>query len=286
MEIVLSVLFVVVILILLRSMYENTHYEIEYKDIIDSRVKDELKVVFFADLHNTKYGKDNEKLISDIESFNPDVVLIAGDAFVAKKGERNLVAREFLKQIRKKYKIFFAFGNHETRLRSRKKYIYAVECLKSLSNGENMTILNDDKYITSIKGTNLVFMGYEAELKYYEKFNRTKPDGKVLERVVGRYQCKEDEISFLLAHNPDFFDAYVEYGADYVFSGHNHGGIVRLPFIGGIISTGLRLFPKYYEGEYVEGKTKMFVTRGLGSHTIRFRLFNMPQIHMFTFKNK
>ena len=39
-------------------------------------------------------------------------------------------------------------------------------------------------------------------------------------------------------------------------------------------------------GEYVKEKTKMFVTRGLGSHTIRFRLFNMPQIHMFSFKNK
>ena len=149
-----------------------------------------------------------------------------------------------------------------------------------------MTILNDDKYITNIKGTNIVFMGYEAELKYYEKFNKLKPDGKVLEHVVGRYQCKEDEISFLLAHNPDFFDAYAQYGADYVFSGHNHGGIVRLPFIGGLISTGFRPFPKYYGGEYIKGKTKMFVTRGLGSHTIRFRLFNLPQIHMFTFKNK
>lgn len=286
MEIILGVLLAIIIIVLLRASYENSHYEIEYKDIVDNRIKEDLKVVFFADLHNTTYGKNNEKLIRDIEEFNPDVILIAGDVFVAKKNEKNLNAIALLKQIRRKYKIFLAFGNHETRLRSRKKYTYSVECLKALTNGENITILNDDKYITSINGNNIVFMGYEAELKYYEKFNKLKPDGKVLEHVVGRYQCKEDEISFLLAHNPDFFDAYAQYGADYVFSGHNHGGIVRLPFLGGVISTGFKPFPKYYSGEYVNGKTKMFVTRGLGSHTIRFRLFNLPQIHMFTFKNK
>ena len=86
----------------------------------------------------------------------------------------------------------------------------------------------------------------------------------------------------MLAHNPDFFEKYVEYGAEYVFSGHNHGGIVRLPFLGGVVSTGYRPFPKYYGGVYKKNNTTMYVTRGLGSHTIRFRLFNKPQIHMIS----
>lgn len=286
MEIVAAVLIALIVLVLIRSAYENKHYEIEYKDIYDARIVNDLKVVFFADLHNTKYGKDNQRLLEDIDAFNPDVILISGDVFIAKKFERNLVARQLLKTLGRKYKVFFSFGNHETKLRKRKKYKYGVECLKALSDGENITLLNDDKYITQINENNIVFMGYEAELKFYKKFDKMKPDGKVLNHVVGRYQCKENEISFLLAHNPNFFEAYVEYGADYVFSGHNHGGIVRLPFLGGVISTGYKLFPKYFEGEYTEGKTKMFVTRGLGAHTIRFRLFNKPQIHMFTFKKR
>ncbi len=286
MEIIALILIILLVLIVIRSMYENANYEIDHKDIYDERIKDDLKVLFFADLHNTKYGKNNEKLIKDIDEFNPDVIIIAGDVFVAKRRERNLVARQLLRHLGKKYKVFLSFGNHETKLRKRKKYKYGVECLKALSDGENITLLNDDKYITNINGSNIVFMGYEAELKYYKKFDRLSPDENVLQHVVGRYQCKEDEISFLLAHNPNFFEAYAKYGADYVFSGHNHGGIVRLPFLGGIISTSYKLFPKYYEGEHEFGKTKMFVTRGLGSHTIRFRLFNKPQLHMFTFKHK
>ncbi len=286
MEIFVVAVFVIVIAIYLRAMYEDTHYEIEYKDIVDKRVVSTFKAVFFADLHNTRYGKNNEKLLRDIEAFNPDIILIAGDAFVSKEKERNLAARYVLQELCRKYRVIFTFGNHETKLRNPEKYRYTINCLDELAYKENLIVLNNEQFKLNINGTKLNIIGYEADLKYYRKFDGVRPTLEEMVEAVKTNACLEDEISLLLAHNPNFFDTYAEYGPDYVFSGHNHGGIVRLPFIGGVISTGYRPFPKYYGGEYVKGKTKMFVTRGLGSHTIRFRLFNMPQIHMFTFKNK
>ena len=76
-----------------------------------------------------------------------------------------------------------------------------------------------------------------------------------------------------------FFDAYAGWGADLTLSGHIHGGIVRIPGIGGVISTSYRLvFPKYDGGYYEQNQKKMIVSRGLGSHTIPVRLFNPAEL--------
>ena len=63
-----------------------------------------------------------------------------------------------------------------------------------------------------------------------------------------------------------------------VFSGHAHGGQIRLPFVGGIYAPGQGLFPEYTEGVYTEGKTNMIVSRGLGNSLFPLRVFNRPEI--------
>ena len=61
-------------------------------------------------------------------------------------------------------------------------------------------------------------------------------------------------------------------------SGHLHGGIVRLPKLGGVISPQFRLFPKYDGGDYLIGGRHMIVSRGLGSHTVNIRIMNRPEL--------
>ena len=75
-----------------------------------------------------------------------------------------------------------------------------------------------------------------------------------------------------------YFDYYAKWGADLVLSGHVHGGLLRLPIIGGVISPQIKLFPKYTGGLYKLNKAVMIVSRGLGTHTIRFRFFNPPEL--------
>ena len=100
--------------------------------------------------------------------------------------------------------------------------------------------------------------------------------GAYLEKKLGRPD--RSRFNILIAHNPSYFPAYAEFGADLVLSGHVHGGIARIPFLGGVISPALRLFPKYDGGRYREGESVMILGRGLGTHTIPVRFLNPGEL--------
>ena len=87
-----------------------------------------------------------------------------------------------------------------------------------------------------------------------------------------------DQYTILLAHNPAYMDVYLEWGADLVLSGHLHGGLVRIPGLGGIVTPQGFFFPKYSGEMTREGEQTVIVSRGLGSHTLNIRLFNVPEL--------
>ena len=84
--------------------------------------------------------------------------------------------------------------------------------------------------------------------------------------------------NILLMHNPDYFPNAAQWGTDLVLSGHVHGGIVRIPGWKGVASPNIRFFPKYDGGKFEEGESVMILSRGLGVHTIPFRLFNPGEL--------
>lgn len=95
---------------------------------------------------------------------------------------------------------------------------------------------------------------------------------------VAMANVNPENLTVLLAHRPEKFNIYVTNNIDLVFSGHAHGGQIRLPFVGGLVAPGQGLFPKYTAGTFEDGKTTMNVSRGLGNSTVPFRIFNLPQI--------
>ena len=83
----------------------------------------------------------------------------------------------------------------------------------------------------------------------------------------------------MIAHNPLEFSSYVDSNVDLVLSGHVHGGLARIPLIGGILSPDYTFFPKYDSGMYIKKRTRMIVSRGIGySKRIPFRIFNPGEI--------
>lgn len=74
---------------------------------------------------------------------------------------------------------------------------------------------------------------------------------------------------------------YGKYNPDLILSGHLHGGLVRLPFLGGLVSPRYR-FPKQDAGIYKHGNAALFISRGLGSHTIPLRAFNRAELTILT----
>jgi predicted MPP superfamily phosphohydrolase len=85
-------------------------------------------------------------------------------------------------------------------------------------------------------------------------------------------------LNILLSHRPEFFGLYAGSGMDLVFSGHAHGGQIRLPFVGGLIAPGQGFFPKYTSDAYKQDGATMAVSRGLGNSIAPVRVFNRPEV--------
>ena len=143
-----------------------------------------------------------------------------------------------------------------------------------------MIILENEA--VSIDEAGIIVYGLSLVLKYYRKIRDLELPEGYLENIFGK--VSSDKYSVLLAHFPDRFRQYAEWGPDLVLSGHVHGGIVRLPFLGGVISPQLKLFPKYDSGMFREGRSTMILSRGIGTHTIPLRVNNRAEIVHITLK--
>ena len=99
---------------------------------------------------------------------------------------------------------------------------------------------------------------------------------------MSQKENRETKYEIMIAHDPFYFDAYAETDADLILSGHVHGGIMRLPLLGGVISPRLQLFPKYDGGKFEKNNTTMILSRGLGCHTLPIRIFNPGELICLT----
>ena len=105
-----------------------------------------------------------------------------------------------------------------------------------------------------------------------------------MKEILG--EADEDYFNILLAHNPQYFKEYAGWGADLTLAGHIHGGLVRLPLLGGVVSPMVSFFPKYDGGTFFENGKEMILSRGLGTHTIPIRMFNPGELNIITIKGK
>ena len=113
-------------------------------------------------------------------------------------------------------------------------------------------------------------------MKKYRRFSRKKPTLEDMEEALG--SAEKGVFNLLMAHNPMYFEAYKEWGADLTLSGHLHGGYLRLPLLGGIISPQCQIFPKYDRGLFEEKGRYMEVSAGLGNHLWFERVGNPAEI--------
>lgn len=269
------ILFFVVIMIV-----DGNRFVVKTYKIITDKTKHSHRLIVLADLHGKEYGENNEKLLKAIDEQRPTGILIAGDMLTAKPGvEFNHVLR-FLGKLSEKYPIYYGNGNHEYRL---KLYpdIYGdmgKEFEKGLNNISIFPLCNES---TGLEDENIVIYGLEIDREYYKRGRKVNMQAEYLKEKLGTPD--RSKYNILLAHNPVYFKTYANWGADLVVSGHVHGGMMRLPFLGGVVSPALVLFPKYSGGLYKEdngtGTTAtMVLSNGLGSHTLPIRIFNPGQL--------
>ncbi len=274
MEILFFCICALILIFLWFMLYDSNRFvTVEYK-IDDVKIKKKLSFVFVSDLHNKKYGTQNEKLIAEIKRLDPDIVLIGGDLINGIPGAKLDCGLDFIRSL-SEYPIFYANGNHEHRL-----FLYPdtygdmYQRYEEELKETNVKRLINEK--TLLEEYNLCIYGSQIDREYYKRFVIPPMEENYMNKILG--ERDERCYNLLLAHNPDYFPDYASWGADLVLSGHVHGGIVRIPFGKGVLSPNIRFFPKYDGGLFQQDNSIMVLSRGLGMHTIPFRLFNPGEL--------
>ncbi|MBR1693113.1 MAG: metallophosphoesterase [Lachnospiraceae bacterium] len=266
-----------ILLICIWIIYSDSNrFVVRYYEICNQKVKGNHRYVFVSDLHNKTYGGDHAKLMYFIRRSRPEAVLIGGDLLIAKPGEDFSSAVDFVRRLSEKgYPVYYANGNHEYRIRIYKETYHTMfeEYERAIALPGVVRLVDGNVYLDD---ANIVISGLEIEREYYRRFGKPEMAGKYVTAHVGGR--REDAFTILLAHNPEYMDAYAEYGAELVLAGHMHGGVASLPLLGGVISPSFRLFPKYDGGLFQKDGTQMIVSRGLGMHTIPLRFLNPGEL--------
>ena len=141
-------------------------------------------------------------------------------------------------------------------------------------------MLENSSSSLKIKGEKIQISGLALPEEYYKKRKKVELSIKTMNRLVGK--ASKEKFHILLAHTPKYGDTYLEWGGDLALSGHYHGGMMRLPFLGGVISPDFRLFPKYCRGDFEKEKHHLIVSAGLGEHTLPIRIFNPRELVLIT----
>lgn len=242
--------------------------------------------VMLADLHNHLYGTGNVRLVDAVCAQEPDAVLVAGDLLVGRTGDSFSPALLLMEGLRRRgLPVYYGNGNHEYRMRLHPE-VYGTayeEYAKGLRDC-GVVLLENERASFEAKGLSMDIYGFELEESYYRKFCRDDFREEKLREVFGTPDPRRYNI--LLAHNPVYFDTYARWGADLTVSGHLHGGIIRIPGIGGMITPQARLFPKYDAGHFRRGGRDLVVSRGLGTHTVNIRIFNPAELSLIRLKGE
>ncbi len=278
-----TIIAILIIIGLWVILYDTHHFVVRNYNFVSNKIKKPVKLVMLSDLHNYQYGRDNIQLLEAISKENPDAVVLAGDMITAQTKEKFDKTVEFLAKLKDKYPLYYAFGNHEQKINlyTDRYGDMGERYAKALKEAGIAPLCNT--HIT-LPEWGLTIYGLEIGHEYFQRF-KTKPfPDNYLESLLGKKE--EDTYGILLAHNPEYFPEYADWGADLVLSGHIHGGIVRLPFLGGVISPAIRFFPKYDGGLFTEGTSHMALGRGIGTHSPNVRMFNPGEMLVITLNPK
>ncbi len=260
-----------------------TPYEIYSEKLNGSSIK----VILLADLHSKIYDQENESIIQAIIKEQPDMILIAGDMIIGRMDDTCEVSLQLITKLATICPIYYANGNHEQRIKEsveiyHDKYRHYKQSLEDVG----VTMLENNNVQICMKGNKLDLFGIEIPLTYFKKYNYSKSNVSEIESLIGEARCSCENYQILLAHNPTLVDSYLKWGADLVLSGHLHGGIIRIPFWGGIITPQVHLFPKYSGGHYRVSNSDLVVSKGIGEHSVNIRIFNKPEIVSITLNPK
>ena len=274
---VLLSLLLLLALALLDSRFRivTTEYELAYANLPQSF--DGMRIVQISDFHLTELGKDNVRLTAAVAAASPDVILLTGD-FINQSstptyGAQTKALRPFLISLMQIAPCYYVTGNNEW---ASTEMNVLPQMLKEIG----VCRLKDSSVLLERNGESIVLAGVDDPNGPADQIRPDAFCAKLAEKYPGKFKL-------LLAHRNDFPEKYPELPVDLIVCGHAHGGVVRLPFIGGLLGSGYTFFPKYDAGLYHSGSYAMIVSRGVGNgEKMLPRFLNNPQLVSITLHKK
>lgn len=249
----------------------------------------EINILQISDFHDKKLFsyKKYEKIL---EETSPDLILITGDLINRKSESFNNVYRFLKIFLEYKKPIYFVKGNHEFRNVKLSEFINKLKAM-------GVMVLENQCEILNIHDEKILLYGVEDA--------RSKKDN--LKKALSIQS--DTNFSILMSHSPQVLDKYERSKIDLTILGDTHGGQIRLPFIGAII-TSQGFFPEIHKGVYFlecskksykkhkigkneydlgldnENCNAVYIDSGIGTHSLPIRIFNQSQISLIKIVGK
>ena len=270
MEILLIVIICFILLLAIYLYYENSMLKITKHTVKNSKIDkvfNGFKIAQVSDFHNVSIKRLHKKIINTLKMEKPDIIVITGDIVDGKAKNHTL---SFVKEIKDITDIYYVSGNHEKKMRLYNK-------LKEDLINNNIKVLDNETVKISKSNSSINLLGI-IDPSFASKSNDSS---KVIDGLLKKIRYDKSEYNILLSHRPEAFDVYCDNEIDLVFTGHAHGGQMRV-FNHGLFAPNQGILPKYTSGIIKDNKTSMVVSRGIGNSKFPFRINNRPELIIVT----
>lgn len=276
-RIVLFIVVIVISILVVETVISYHWIKVNEYSVSAKEIQSPVRLVVISDLHAHKFGSDNGKLVDKVKDQEPDVILMCGD-FLNEDSDNHTEVIKLVEKFKNIAPVYFAPGNHEL------GYIENghEEFLEDLETAGAVVLDKTYKDITVGK-THIRLGGLYDYAFALDGNDDAKNTPEPVKSFLLEYQ-ETQSYKIMMSHRPDSFifgNASEYWDVDLVISGHNHGGQVVVPFLGGLFGGDQGLFPKYIHGMYDVGAMKLFATSGLSSERQMLpRWNNRPEIAM------
>ncbi len=245
---------------------------------------DGYRITQVSDLQSEYFGKNQERLLEKVAETHPEIIVLTGD-LVDRNHTDYQAAECAIKGLLEMAPVFYVNGNHEMALKEEE-----INGFYELMETLGVHILWDNHYKIKRNDDTICLAGLSEytvfRCKDFQRSNKIKADPHMLSEALHdiRQQYPPDGFTILLSHEPQYFDLYETAGFDLIFSGHAHGGQIRLPLTDGLYAPGQGVMPKMTSGIRKRDTAALVISRGLGNSTFPFRVFNRPEVVLVELK--
>lgn len=233
----------------------------------------QYKILQISDLHNKKFGENQDYLLSKIKKTSPDLIVITGDLIDCDRTNIEL-AMKLVLGIVKLAPVYYVPGNHEACSGD-------YDSLKAKLISAGVIVLDNEKVTLNKKNQSISLIGL-SDPSFNFVYSSDDNEENDIKNILSSLVVGNNDFTILLSHRPELLDIYSAFSIDIVFSGHAHGGQFRIPFLGGLYAPGQGFLPKLTSGINIVNNTVEVISRGLGNSVMPIRIFNRPELVVVT----